>query len=120
MLARKITRNILILLAVWALSGHAAFAQEDAEAARIRAEQEARRQAAEQRRIAEEERLQRERGIKSLNDFLTDSRSQIASAVNAREAKQARDRAIQLDQFRAALTAFKTATGQLSEALGFK
>jgi len=111
----------LILLTVWALSG-AAFAQgEEDEASRIRAaQQEAQRQAAQERRAAEEDRQRREAGIKALNDFMNDSRTQIASAVNAAEARQARERAIQLEQFRGALTVFRTATGQLSEALGSK
>lgn len=119
MFGRKLSRIVLVLLAAWALRGKVVFAQgDDAEAARIRAEREAQRQA--ELRAAEEEKQQRERGIKALNDFLIDTRTRIAPALKVAEAQRERDRALQLNRFRIAFEEFETARTELSEALGLK
>ena len=83
-------------------------------------EKEAAQRQEEQRRAVEQEKQDRERGAKALNDFLIDTRTQMASAVNAAEAQRQRMQAMQLDRIRIAFKEFESARTELSAALGFK
>jgi hypothetical protein len=108
MFDRKTTRVALTLLSVLALCGDAVFAQQQAQAPSVLDINKAREQRDEKERRTNQ-------GFNGLGGLNT---SGFPASVKAAEARRAAVRGIQIEKLRKALTAFDTASEQLSEALG--
>jgi len=117
----SVHRSVL-LLALLTLCSVPAFAQDPADDAAERARQ-AREQAqreAEQRRLDEQARKDREESAQRLRDFLKDSRDDINAANRKNERHREFLLGVQREEFSYALLEFEDATKELSQALGAK
>lgn len=119
----KPIRAAVIVLSVWAaVSGGSTFAktqESDAEKAQAAARAEAAKLAAEAA-AAENARLERERNNKAMQEFLTDSRTIIASANAGKERQQEHELQVEKDQLRAAFLSFQASRRDFAYAVTFK